>query len=91
MKKNAKKKFHAQVAVMLAKEFREEAEVHFQDMIIKIKIPLVAIESGLGAILLRIEQLVEKYFPERKDDIALLIRDGGSRYENVFKIWRPVA
>jgi hypothetical protein len=91
MKRNMKKKFHAQVAVMLARELREEAEVYFQDMIIKVKMPLAAIESRLGAILLQIQRLVEKYFPERQEDIALLIRDGGSRYENVFKIWKPVA
>ncbi|UOE52392.1 hypothetical protein MTO98_15050 [Mucilaginibacter sp. SMC90] len=90
MKRNVKKKFHAEVAVMLERELQEEAEVHFQDMIIKIKVPLAAIESRLGAILQRIQQLVEKYFPERKEDIAFLIRDGGSRYENVFKIWKSL-
>lgn len=89
MKKSQVKKLQRQIGVLLQQELRDCAKVSFQDGMIKIIIPSRDFENGLGALLQRIQQLIDKHYPDRIADMALLISDPGRRYENTFKIWPP--
>lgn len=84
------KKFHSEVAEWLAHALRQEAEVRFQDAVIKIVIPREAFENRFGLFLWRLQQLIDERYPNRSADIAILIRDAASRFEHVFKIWKTL-
>ncbi len=81
-------KLHAEVAAWLESALQQEAKVRFQDRVIKIVIPREAFEDRFGLFLWRLQQLIDEQYPERLTDIAILIRDSGSRFEHVFKIWK---
>jgi|GEM_PF-4862389 len=88
MNKATAKKLHLQVASLLEKALLQEAEVSYQDGIIKVVIGREIFEHRFGTLLHRIQQLIDEQHPHRTEDIAILVRDSGSRFEHVFKIWK---
>ncbi len=82
------RKLHAEVSAWLENALRQEADVRFQDSVIKIVIPREAFEDRFGLFLWRLQQLIDEQFPDLLVDIAILVRDSGSRFEHVFKIWK---
>ncbi len=45
-------------------------------------------ENGLGNLLQKIYNMIDRKFPTRSEHLSLVIRDTDARYENVFKIWK---
>ena len=86
--KAADKKLHLQVAALLESALRQEAEVSYQDAMIKVIIGREVFEHRFGTLLHRIQQAIDEQYPHRTADIAVLVRDSGSRFEHVFKIWK---
>ena len=84
----AAKKLHAQVAALLENALRQEAGVSLQDGMIKVIISREVFEHRFGTLLHRIQQAIDEQYPHRTADIAVLVRDAGSRFEHVFKIWK---
>jgi hypothetical protein len=90
MSKITSKQLRLQVTRLLLRELPETAEVIYQDGLIKIKLTNAQLEAGLGRLLQQLQELIGRHFPERQEDIAVLIGDTCGRYENVFKIWKPL-
>ncbi len=84
----AAKKLHAQVAALLENALRQEAGVSLQDGMIEVIISREVFEHRFGTLLHRIQQAIDEQHPHRTADIAVLVRDVGSRFEHVFKIWK---
>ncbi|NHA02631.1 hypothetical protein G7092_02420 [Mucilaginibacter sp. HC2] len=83
------KKIQSQVTEVLKKTLTGTIEILLQDGMIKIKIPSDQLDRRIDTLLQTIQQTIDKSFPDRDNDISVLIRDTGGRYENVFKIWKP--
>lgn len=88
MKNASIKKLHRQIASLLEEELPKNTDVCYQDAMIKIVIPSDDFEAGFGLLLQRIQQSIDKHYPDRATDISLLVRDSGGRFEHVFKIWK---
>ncbi len=86
--KAAAKKLHVQVEALLENALGQEAEVSYQDTMIKVIISREVFEHRFGVLLHRIQQAIDEQHPHRTVDIAVLVRDSGSRFEHVFKIWK---
>lgn len=86
--KAASKKLHVQVAALLEKALGQEATVSYRDGMIKVIIGREVFEHRFGTLLHRIQQAIDEQYPRRTVDIAVLVRDSGSRFEHVFKIWK---
>lgn len=81
-------KLQLTVTALLRKTLRQQAEVSYRDGIIKLLISHETFENAFGPFLWRIQQLIDEHCPDRPTDLSILIRDAGSRFEHVFKIWR---
>ena len=88
MTKAAAKILHMQVADLLESALGQEATVSYQDTLIKVIISREVFEHRFGVLLHRIQHLIDERHPHRVVDIGILVRDAGSRFEHVFKIWK---
>lgn len=88
MNKTAVKKLRLEIALLLKKALGHTAEVSCQDAMITIIVSTEDFEHRFGVLLDRIQRSIDRQYPVRPCDIALLIRDAGSRFGHVFKIWR---
>lgn len=61
----------------------------FKDRVL-VQISTADFEHGLGAILKKIQSMIDLHIPKRNEHLSLVIRDVSHRYENVFKIWKSV-
>lgn len=88
MNKSLQKKLYVQIAALLKNALGREAEVSHQDGMIKVVISREVFEHRFGTLLHRIQQAIDEQHPHRTIDIPVLVRDAGSRFEHVFKIWK---
>ncbi len=77
-----------QITVLLHRILQKEASVSYQDSMIKVVVSREIFEHQFGVTLHRIQQAIDEEFPKRTTDIAVLVRDAGSRFEHVFRIWK---
>lgn len=91
MPKEDVKKLHRAVAALLEKILQQEAKVNYQDGLIKVVVSREVFEHRFGTLLHRIQQAIDEQFSSRATDVSILVRDVGSRFEHVFKIWKTTA
>ncbi|WCT13445.1 hypothetical protein [Mucilaginibacter jinjuensis] len=88
LKNTLSKKLHQDIAVLLERILLQEATVGYQDSMIKVVISSEVFQHRFGEILRRIQHAIDEQFPVRTLDVSVLVRDRGSRFEHVFKIWK---
>ncbi|MEO3408498.1 hypothetical protein AAFN85_31580 [Mucilaginibacter sp. CAU 1740] len=79
---------HQDIAVLLKRILQREANVTYQDTIIKVVISSEVFQHHFGETLHRIQHAIDEQYPIRTLDVSVLVRDRGSRFEHVFKIWK---
>lgn len=82
------KKLHQDIAGLLERILQKEAAVTYQDTMIKVVVTAEVFQHGFGEVLHRIQHAIDEEFPVRALDVSVLVRDRGSRFEHVFKIWK---
>ena len=85
---SAKISHYFSLATLLERILQKEATVTYQDAMIKVVISSEVFQHRFGEALHRIQQAIDDQFPVRNLDAAVLVRDRGSRFEHVFKIWK---
>lgn len=88
MNKPSLKKLHLEIAALLEKALSGSAQVSYQDTMIKVIVSREDFENRFGAVLHHMQQLIDEQYPYRAADLSILVRDSGSRFEHVFKIWK---
>ena len=73
---------------LLRAEFGEAVKVTCPNSQVTIVISRAACEQNYGNILQQIHRVIEEYYPDRCENIFILIRDEDGSFKNVFKIWK---
>lgn len=88
LKVSPSKRLHQDIAALLVRLLQQEATVTYQDTMIKVEVTADVFQHRFGEVLHRIQQAIDEQFPVRTEDVSVLVRDSGSRFEHVFKIWK---
>lgn len=48
-------------------------------------------EGHMGGILQQIQHIIDEHFPQREEDLSVVIRNRDTQTQNAIKIWKPSA
>jgi len=71
-------------------EFGESGAVTCPDEKITVVMSLNNCERNFGNILQQIHRVIDECYPERNENVFILIRDESGAFQNVLKIWKSV-
>lgn len=84
------KKLRSKVVKALKKEFTFECTISSRMNQVILNVRDIDFEQHLGQLLQQTQQIIDKYFPQREENLCLVIREIGGRNQNTFKIWKSV-
>lgn len=84
------KKLRSKVVKALKKEFTFECTISSRMNQVILNVKGIDFEQHLGQLLQQTQQIIDKYFPQREDNLCLVIREMGGTNQNTFKIWKSV-
>ena len=84
------KKLRSKVVKALKKEFTFECTISSRMNQVILYVSNIDFEQHLGKLLQQTQQIIDKHFPQREENLCLVIRDIDGSHQNVFKIWKPV-
>ena len=79
---------NATVVQDLATEFGDEGIVSCPEDRIMVMIAGSGCQRNFGNILQRVHRVVEAGYPERAENLFILVRDEGGLFQNWIKIWK---
>ena len=85
---NSMKKLRSKVVKALKKEFTFECTISSRMNQVILYVSNIDFEQHLGKLLQQTQQIIDKHFPQREENLCLVIRDIEGSHENVFKIWK---
>ena len=90
LNQNSMKKLRSKVAAALKREFNYEYTISSRMNRLVLKIRNVDFEQHLGKLLQQVQQIIDRYYPQRQEHILLTIKAMDGANENTFKIWKSV-
>jgi ABC-type microcin C transport system permease subunit YejB len=80
----------SKVVKVLKREFTYDCTISSRMNQVILQVTNIDFEERLGRLLQLIQQIIDKYYPQREENLSIVIRDSGGMKENVFKIWKSV-
>lgn len=87
---NSMKKLRSKVVKALKREFTFECTISARMNQVILYVNNIDFEQHLGKLLQQTQQIIDKHFPQREENLCLVIREIDGTNQNVFKIWKPV-
>lgn len=84
------KKLRSKVVKALKREFTFECTISARMNQVILYVNNIDFEQHLGKLLQQTQQIIDKHFPQREENLCLVIREIDGTNQNVFKIWKPV-
>lgn len=84
------KKLRSKVVKALKREFTFECTISSRMNQVILYVSSIDFEQHLGKLIQQTQQIIDKHFPQREDNLCLVIREIGGTNQNMFKIWKPV-
>lgn len=88
--RNSMKKLRSKVVKALKREFTFECTISARMNQVILYVNNIDFEQHLGKLLQQTQQIIDKHFPQREENLCLVIREIDGTNQNVFKIWKPV-
>jgi hypothetical protein len=83
------KKLRSKVVKALKKEFTFECTISSRMNQVILYVSNIDFEQHLGKLIQQTQQIIDKHFPQREDNLCLVIREISGGHQNMFKIWKP--
>lgn len=88
--RNSMKKLRSKVVKALKREFTFKCTISARMNQVILYVNNIDFEQHLGKLLQQTQQIIDKHFPQREENLCLVIREIDGTNQNVFKIWKPV-
>jgi len=76
------------IAQLLCMELGDAGAVDCPDGQLTVTLSRTNCEKNYGNIVRRIHRVIDRSYPERKENVFILVRDEAGVFQNVMKIWK---